>query len=316
MGDDNSKNVDGNSENVCQLGCQNKAPAKGANKKQKSGEPRCYADNWDATEEDLIKHLKSYSKKTLIAKDGSTSVEVYEFQPLLTSEHKVHVPEEKDKKGKIIPAHDEHPLTDRTNKDSKDFIVLHWTSGLGTHPEVFLEARFTVPYYVGRSGAIFHYFDEGKYWSAHCNNGNRRSIGIEHANAGQLFTGPHHGKKKGLEGYLYHEDIAVYCRMSDKDKWEGPKDLATYGGTGTRYYAKLTEKQMGATQRLVRYLCAQYDIPANALPENKRATHLTVAEIAKYKGILSHFNCTSNEGHDDEMLQFDWSLFTRCLTPS
>jgi hypothetical protein len=258
---------------------------------KKKGDVTYWADDIAAREQKSIQKSSSlFVKKTLTA--GGASVDVSELKDLLTTAKNSGV---------------------HANDKKREIIVLHWTSSVSTNPGHFKDAKYTVAYYVARDGTVFRYFDDKKYTSVHCNRGNSRAIGIELSNCGLVFPAASRGtsKKNRLPGALYHEALdyehkgqkpdgpLIYCRTSDGALWKK---------VGNKTYATFTDAQMKATAKLVKYLSESHKIPFKPLPEAKRGTHLSDKDLAAWTGILTHFNCTSDSGHDDELLQFDWSL--------
>src|SRR6266849_1703757 len=253
-------------------------------------------DTWCDHELKTIDRLTSFPTKVLtLNAAGSRAVAVHEYRPLLT-ESCAHV--------------------QKRQKKQIDLIVLHWANCHRTNPEHLLpapegESPYAVPYFVGRTGAIFRYFDESLYTSTHAGRANRRSIGIEHANDGQLYATPNKGKGRPTD-ICYCEHGQPYCEVSDNQFWRRIEGKP-YGRNDARNYALFTAEQMHATANLVCYLCEKHDIPMKPLPENMRGKNLLKVDLEKFRGIIAHLPCATGEtgvdDHDDDMLQFDWALF-------
>lgn len=192
---------------------------------------------------------------------------------------------------------------------AKDKIVLHHTAGnlqgdLGALTKE--NWHVSVAFVIARDGTIYQLHGSNQ-WSHHLGpkslGGNKtqskQSIGIELSNYGYL-------DKKGTDLETpYSVDRRkkgkspdVYCSTKDKDlytKLEIPF-------RGKQYYATFTDAQYTQLSKLVRYLCATYNIPIAFLSDKDRYNH--TEKVVKFKGIVSHVNYRRDKW--DLGLAFDW----------
>jgi N-acetylmuramoyl-L-alanine amidase len=185
---------------------------------------------------------------------------------------------------------------------AKKKIVLHFTMGyLKGDIATLTKGHVSVPFVIGRKGNIYNLF-ASKYWSYHLGpsamGGNtamsKESIGIEISNIGPL-------KKIGNNLVTTYSDSDVYCTLAETQYY-------TKLGTkyrGFEYYAKFTDAQYTATIKLIKFLCAKYDLPKTFVTEAKRFDTLTSNEFSNFKGIVSHVNCRTDKV--DIGPAFDWN---------
>jgi N-acetylmuramoyl-L-alanine amidase len=184
----------------------------------------------------------------------------------------------------------------------KKKIILHFTMGyLKGDIATLTKGHVSVPFVIGRNGIIYNLF-ASKYWSYHLGpsamGGNtamsKECIGIELSNIGPL-------KKIGNNLVTTYSDTDVYCTLDEVQHYT--KLSTKY--RGYEYYAKFTDAQYEATAKLIRFLCAKYNLPKTFLAENKRYNVLTAAEFTAYRGIATHVNCRTDKV--DIGPAFDWS---------
>lgn len=121
----------------------------------------------------------------------------------------------------------------------------------------------------------------------------KECIGIEISNIGPL-------KKIGNNLVTTYSDSDVYCSVSETQYYT--KLPAKY--RGFEYYAKFTDAQYEAVARLIRFLCAKYNIPKTFVAGTKRYDVLSEAEFTAFKGIASHVNCRRDK--TDIGPAFEW----------
>lgn len=184
---------------------------------------------------------------------------------------------------------------------AKRKIILHYTMGYLKGDIATLTAgHVSVPFVVGRNGICYNLF-ASKYWSYHLGpsavGGNtkmsKECIGIEISNIGPL-------KKIGNNLVTTYSDSDVYCSVSETQYYT--KLPAKY--RGFEYYAKFTDAQYEAVARLIRFLCAKYNIPKTFVAGTKRYDVLSEAEFTAFKGIASHVNCRRDK--TDIGPAFEW----------
>jgi N-acetyl-anhydromuramyl-L-alanine amidase AmpD len=181
------------------------------------------------------------------------------------------------------------------DKDTrKDLIVLHFTAGRSARSAFDAwrsdPRRIATSYIVDVDGTIYEVFAPDS-WAAHLgvkgtNAHDRRSIGIEIANAGPLQPSSEDPsilnwwppKAKGAS-----EFTTRFCSLADTDKYV----VASY--RGKHHFASFRDAQVDATGVLVRELCRQFSIPA-ALPPISRRFECDVTAFAAYKGVCTHAN--------------------------
>ena len=191
----------------------------------------------------------------------------------------------------------------------KDQIVLHHTAG---HLQGDLSTLTTdnfhvsVAFVIARDGTIYQLFNSNR-WSYHLGPkalggnkpGSKRSIGIELSNYGYL-------DKKGTDLETpYSKEQRKKGRAPDIYCSEAEKELYTKLEIPYRdkqYYATFSDEQYRALVKLLRYLCATYNIPAAFLSDQDRYNH--TMKVVGFKGIVSHVNYRKDKW--DLGLAFDW----------
>jgi N-acetylmuramoyl-L-alanine amidase len=185
---------------------------------------------------------------------------------------------------------------------TKKKIVLHFTMGyLKGDIATLTKGHVSVPFVVGRNGVIYNLFSS-KYWSYHLGptavGGNtamsKECIGIEISNIGPL-------KKIGDNLVTTYSDTDVYCSINETQFYT--KLPTKY--RGYEYYAKYTDAQYNATIKLIKFLCAKYNLPKAFVAEAKRYNVFTAQEFTNYTGIVSHVNCRTDKV--DIGPAFDWN---------
>ena len=132
-------------------------------------------------------------------------------------------------------------------------------------------------------------------------NGSKRTIAIEISNIGFL-------KEIGNKLVTVYSDNDVYCDLMEKQFYT--KLDTPY--RGQQYYATYTKKQYESLIILLRYLTAEYNIPGEFLPEDKRFDIGSANELVNFKGITSHINYRSS-GKWDIGPAFDWDRIITSL---
>lgn len=186
----------------------------------------------------------------------------------------------------------------------KDAIVLHYTVGtlradLATITQK--DNKMSVPYVIARSGEIYEIFDP-KYWSYHLGRGtiggnqtnSQRTIGIELSNYGPLTKNGDNLETiysqveyKDSEGNTKKTKKDVYCSLSEAEYYT----VVEGGFRGREYFASYTQEQYDALNDLIEYLCEEFDIPKEFVPEEDRfKTFKTSNEAKSFKGIATHVN--------------------------
>ncbi|GAA3522819.1 hypothetical protein GCM10022393_41860 [Aquimarina addita] len=189
-------------------------------------------------------------------------------------------------------------------KNTKTQIVLHFTVGYLKGDIAALSrnnVHISTPFVIARSGEIINLWSSA-YWSYHLGkaaiggntNGSKRTIAIEMSNIGFL-------KRIGDKLVTVYSDNDVYCTINDTQLYT--KLDMPY--RGEYYFATYTAKQYKSLIGLLRYLTAEYNIPMEFLPENKRYDVVAEEELVNFKGITSHVNYRSS-GKWDIGAAFDW----------
>lgn len=184
----------------------------------------------------------------------------------------------------------------------KKKIVLHYTMGylkgdIGT----LTQQHVSVPFVIGRNGIIYNLF-ASKYWSYHLGPGaiggntpmSKECIGIEISNIGPL-------KLIGNDLVTTYSNSDVYCTLDEKQFYT--KLPAKY--RDWEYYATYTAAQYEAIIKLIKFLCAKYNIPKNFMNEPERYEIMTDAGFKNFSGIVSHVNCRTDK--TDIGPAFDWA---------
>ncbi|MCK8521028.1 N-acetylmuramoyl-L-alanine amidase [Aquimarina sp. D1M17] len=196
-------------------------------------------------------------------------------------------------------------------KHKKKQIVLHYTAGYLKGDVAALSRpnhRVSVPFIIARNGTILNLWSSA-FWAYHLGsgavggntNGGRRTIAIEMSNIGFL-------KRIGDNLVTVYNDNDVYCHIDDRQFYT-KLDIPF---RGEQYFATYTTKQYKSLVLLLRYLTAEYDIPATFLPEDKRYKIVAEEELVNFMGITSHVNYRTS-GKWDIGSAFDWDLVIRSL---
>jgi N-acetylmuramoyl-L-alanine amidase len=184
----------------------------------------------------------------------------------------------------------------------KKKIVLHFTMGYLKGDIATLTAgHVSVPFVIGRNGLIYNLF-ASKYWSYHLGPGaaggntamSKSCIGVEISNIGPL-------KKIGNNLVTTYSDQDIYCALGETQHYF--KLSNKYRGFD--FYAKFTGAQYDAVTKLIRFLCAKYNIPKNFIAEPARYEIMTDQVFADFTGIASHANCRTAK--TDIGPAFDWN---------
>ncbi|MBQ0733525.1 N-acetylmuramoyl-L-alanine amidase [Aquimarina celericrescens] len=196
-------------------------------------------------------------------------------------------------------------------KNAKTQIVLHYTAGYLKGDVAALSRpnnHVSTPFIIARNGKILNLWSSA-FWSYHLGSGaiggntrgGKRTIAIELSNIGFL-------KRIDNKLVTVYSDTDVYCDIREKQfytKLELPY-------RGEVYYAKFTRRQYHSLQLLLRYLTAEYDIPATFLPEDKRYGIVAEEELINFLGITSHVNYRPS-GKWDIGPAFDWGRVMKGL---
>ncbi|MDN5203946.1 N-acetylmuramoyl-L-alanine amidase [Fulvivirgaceae bacterium BMA10] len=190
------------------------------------------------------------------------------------------------------------------SKFKKTQIVIHFTAGYLKGDIATLTTpsnHVSVPFIIARNGAILNMWSSA-YWSYHLGPGaiggntagSKRTIAIEISNIGFL-------NKVGDNLVSAYSNTDVYCNLDENNfftKLETPY-------REHQYFATFTNNQYKSLITLLRYLCAQYNIPRAFLAEKERYLTGSADEIPNFKGIVSHVNYRSS-GKWDIGPAFDW----------
>jgi N-acetyl-anhydromuramyl-L-alanine amidase AmpD len=184
----------------------------------------------------------------------------------------------------------------------KKKIVLHFTMGylkgdIGT----LTNQHVSVPFVIGRNGNIYNLF-ASKYWSYHLGPGaiggnsamSKECIGIEISNIGPL-------KLVGSNLVTTYSDSDVYCTLAETQYYT--KLPAKY--RGYEYFATFTAAQYEAISKLIKFLCAKYNIPKKFVNEPERYEIMTELGFVGFTGIVTHVNCRKDKV--DIGPAFDWN---------
>ena len=171
---------------------------------------------------------------------------------------------------------------------AKKKILLHFTMGylkgdIGT----LTKQHVSVPFVVGRNGIIYNLF-ASKYWSYHLGPGaiggntamSKECIGIEISNIGPL-------KKVGNNLVTTYSDQDIYCSLAETQYYT--RLNTPY--RGFEYFATFTAAQYEAIGKLIRFLCAKYNLPKTFIDPAERYKVMTESGFTSFKGIASHVNC-------------------------
>jgi N-acetyl-anhydromuramyl-L-alanine amidase AmpD len=186
----------------------------------------------------------------------------------------------------------------------KDLIVLHFTAGQTARSafDSWINSPMEVAtaYLVDTDGSVYETFNP-KCWAYHLgiqgaasanHKHDKRSIGIEIANVGPL---------KEVNGNLnwWPKDFgAKWCTKQETSKY------VARAYRGFSFYAAYPDAQLDSVSKLVRHLCAEYQIPFQLPPAAKRA-EFDMGHFAGFSGVASHQNFRKDKF--DVGPAFDWS---------
>ncbi len=177
----------------------------------------------------------------------------------------------------------------------KNLIVLHFTAGTTARSAFETWRRdpqhIATSYIVDVDGTIYEVFPP-VFWAAHLglkgtnHVHDRRSIGIEIANAGPLQ--PSADDASVLNWWPPKSKTAPqfttkFCRRDETDRY------VDADFRGMRHFAAYPAVQVDAVAALVRHLCDQFSI-APTLPAIPRRFECDATGFASYKGVCSHAN--------------------------
>ncbi|HCY42100.1 MAG TPA: hypothetical protein DHV48_12215 [Prolixibacteraceae bacterium] len=183
----------------------------------------------------------------------------------------------------------------------KKKIALHFTMGYLKGDIATLTKQYvSVPFVIGRNGLIYNLF-ASKYWSYHLGKtavgGNtpmsKECVGIEISNIGPL-------KLIGNNLVTTYSDTDVYCTTAETEFYT--RLNSKYRGYD--YYATYTNAQYEAIGKLIKFLCAKYNIPKNFLFEPDRYEIMTEPGFKNFSGIVTHVNCRTDK--TDIGPAFEW----------
>ena len=188
-------------------------------------------------------------------------------------------------------------------------IVLHFTMGyLKGDIATLTKQHVSVPFVVGRNGNIYNLF-ASKYWSYHLGPGaiggntgmSKESVGIEISNIGPL-------KLVGDNLVTSYSNDDIYCSLAETQYYT--KLSTKY--RSWEYFATYTPAQYDAIIKLLRFLCAKYNLPKNFAAEPVRYEAMTDADFKNFTGIVTHVNCRKDKV--DIGPAFDWNRVIQGVT--
>jgi N-acetyl-anhydromuramyl-L-alanine amidase AmpD len=205
---------------------------------------------------------------------------------------------------------------------TKKQVVLHHTVG-GTARSTFNywvnQANHVATAYIAdRDGTLYEVFDP-KFWAWHLGLklaqntiANKQSIGIEIASAGPLRSGKELNTKLGQNkfdvNYLYAFDIDVVPFTNAKKYYNMTTDAAKFVGVptpfrGYSFFDAYTELQTASTISLVNYLCEQFHIPRQLIP-NQNKLEFDISTL-NFSGIITHCNVRQDKSDLDPYWSWD-----------
>jgi len=189
-------------------------------------------------------------------------------------------------------------------KQPKDLIVLHFTAGASARSAyqtwISTPVEVATPYLVDPDGTIYELFDP-ECWAYHLGiqgaaseswRHDRRSIPIEIVNVGPL---------KQVDDHLCwwpNKFQQRFCALTETDKY------VQNSYRGMTHFAAFPEAQQNAVGGLVGWLSAQFNIPMNLPPLDRRG-QFDVDFYRDWKGIASHQNFRLDK--TDLGPAFDWT---------
>jgi len=189
-------------------------------------------------------------------------------------------------------------------KQAKDLLVLHFTSGYGAASSISgwnaVKNGVSTPYILDLDGTLYETYDPS-LWSYHLgipgsDSGNhkhdKRSIGLEIANIGPL-------KKIGNDLLCWPKNFTQrYCSASDK----GSFVQKSYRGFD--YYAAFTEAQKKAIPEAVKMICDKFGIPM-VMPPKDKWLEFDLPYYSKWKGMSNHGNFRADKYDLGPALEYD-----------
>jgi len=185
---------------------------------------------------------------------------------------------------------------------AKRKVVLHFTMGyLKGDIATLTKQHVSVPFVIGRNGNIYNLF-ASKYWSYHLGPGaiggntemSKESVGIEISNIGPL-------KLIGDNLVTSYSNSDIYCTLAETQYYT--KLSTKY--RDWEYFATYTPAQYDAIIKLLRFLCAKYNLPKNFTAEPGRYEAMSDAAFKSFTGIVTHVNCRKDKV--DIGPAFDWN---------
>ena len=175
---------------------------------------------------------------------------------------------------------------------AKKKITLHYTMGyLKGDIATLTQQLVSVPFVIGRNGQIYNLF-ASKYWSYHLGPGaiggntamSRECIGIEISNIGPLKLIGNNlvTTYSNQDNYCSLDETQYYTKLNSKFR-------------NYEYYATFTDSQYEAISKLIKFLCAKYNIPKNFLNNPERYEIMTESGFQNFTGIVSHINCRTDK---------------------
>lgn len=188
-------------------------------------------------------------------------------------------------------------------KHDKDLIVLHFTAGLNARSAFDTWAadpdHIATAYIIDVDGTIYEVFDPTR-WAYHLgvkgSNGrhDKRSIGIEIANAGPLRQSVH---DPSCLNWWPAKFGKKYCSINETDKYvkTSYRDI--------QYFAAFPAVQVEATRDLVWHLCERFSI-AKVLPPEDKQFLCDLDYFSDFSGVVTHANFRQDKW--DIGPGFDW----------
>lgn len=177
-------------------------------------------------------------------------------------------------------------------KFPKDLIMLHFTAGSSARSAYdswrSTPSKVATAYLVDTDGSIYECFPP-EYWAYHLGvagaasadwKHDKRSIGIEIANAGPLRLDANDGQQLN---WWPNNFKTKFCTTEETAKYV----KAPYRGFA--YFASFPPVQCDAVVGLVDQLCSAFSIP-RALPPEVKRTAFDIEFFESFRGIASHQN--------------------------
>jgi N-acetyl-anhydromuramyl-L-alanine amidase AmpD len=185
----------------------------------------------------------------------------------------------------------------------KDLIVLHFTAGQSARSAVETwranPERVATAYVVDADGTIYETFPP-EFWAYHLGikggtAQERRSIGIEIANAGPLQLS---AANPAVLTWWPKNWTATFCGVADTERYV----KQTY--RGKHYFAAFAGAQMDATAQLVGHLCTSFGIPKRLAAAGKRLER-DQALFSTFSGVATHVNFRDDKWDVGPAFDFD-----------